>query len=111
LYVNKSIFIKCNKGGFSFFLKEGWQNFYWDASGTTERASAGVRRSEGGVERNFGGVEHFIRGVREFLGGFNYPPKALPPVNSPMRYRHLSDRLCYIGHNQMLEILATSSQT
>jgi hypothetical protein len=30
------------KGGFSCFLKEGWKNFWWGASGTTERASAGV---------------------------------------------------------------------
>jgi hypothetical protein len=67
------------QGRIFIFLKEGWKNFYWDASGTTERASAGVRRSEGGVERNFGGVEHFIRGVREFLGGVNYSPKALTP--------------------------------
>jgi hypothetical protein len=26
------------KGGFSFFLKEGWKYFYWGASGTLERA-------------------------------------------------------------------------
>jgi hypothetical protein len=31
------------KSGFSFFLKEGWENFYWGASGTTEQASAGVK--------------------------------------------------------------------
>ena len=35
-----------------FFLKEGWNNFQWGASGKI-----------GGVEQNFGGVENFIRKV------------------------------------------------